>query len=395
MKLKFFAAVTLLCVYVPAVSGQVITGSRSAGMGGAVSAYRDDVSFLFENPASIAGLQYGELGLLGGRFMENSSVGTDLGAVRAFKLPMLGRLWPAAGHIVNSGIAGSNYVQAGLTLASEDLFLGQQLRWGTSLKYATDSLAGFSSIAVDVGVQSDYEPYRMSFGFAAKNFFSSSSQLTPAEPALGAVWHSKYGRFSGEFSWLNSALYCSQGYEADLYEGLLVGRVGLLNGPKPYATLGFGAYLWPFAADAAFGLPTGTDNTAGYFQVTLRYRFDGADFSSIFLNNAIEKAMSIEGKSRMKNPGFVGGVATLEPPDLARETVERPVQKVIYVTPKQERAVSWPQYNKVQAGQTLRSLAQKFYGDPNKWQLIFNANPGKIERGQPRIGEELLIPQPR
>ena len=395
MKITVVATCFVLCAICPMARARDINGARSAGMGNAVTAYRDDVSFLFENPAAIAGLQYGELGLLGGRSMENASVGTEVGVVRAFKLPLLGRLWPAAAHLVNSGIEGSNYIQAGLTVASEDTFLGQPVRWGSTLKYASDSGPSLSSMAVDLGVQSDYEPYALSIGLAAKNFFSSTDQVTPSEPALGAVWHSRYGRFSGEFSWIHSSLYFSQGYEADLYEGLLVGRAGVLNGPKPYATLGFGAYLWPFAADAAFGLPVGTDKSAGYFQINVRYRFDGADFSSIFLNNAIEKAMSIEGKSRMKNPGAVGGVATLEPPDLAHETVERPAPKIIYVAPKQEHTVSWPQYNKVQSGQTLRNLAQKYYGDPNKWQLIFNANPGKIERGQPRVGEELIIPAPR
>jgi len=96
---------------------------------------------------------------------------TGLGAIRAFKLPMFGRLWPAAAHIINSEIANSNYVQTGISVASNDTFNGQPVRWGTTLKYATDSGASLSSMAFDLGLQSDYEPYNLTFGFAAKNFF--------------------------------------------------------------------------------------------------------------------------------------------------------------------------------------------------------------------------------
>jgi len=46
----------------------------------------------------------------------------------------------------------------------------------------------------------------------------------------------------------------------------------------------------------------------------------------------------------------------------------------------------------VASGDTLQSLAQQYYGDPNQWKKIYNANEDKIERGLPKVGETLVIP---
>ena len=46
----------------------------------------------------------------------------------------------------------------------------------------------------------------------------------------------------------------------------------------------------------------------------------------------------------------------------------------------------------VKQGDTLQSLARDYYGDPNQWKKIYNANGDKIDRGLPRVGEKLVIP---
>jgi hypothetical protein len=48
---------------------------------------------------------------------------------------------------------------------------------------------------------------------------------------------------------------------------------------------------------------------------------------------------------------------------------------------------------KVQAGDTLSKIAKEFYGDPNKYQRIFEANRDKLENPDKiRPGQELVIP---
>ncbi|MBN2406366.1 MAG: LysM peptidoglycan-binding domain-containing protein [Elusimicrobia bacterium] len=48
--------------------------------------------------------------------------------------------------------------------------------------------------------------------------------------------------------------------------------------------------------------------------------------------------------------------------------------------------------HKVVQGETLKEIAQKYYGDQNKWKLIYEANTDKIERGRPKPGATLIIP---
>ncbi|WP_347273802.1 LysM peptidoglycan-binding domain-containing protein [Candidatus Kuenenia sp.] len=48
---------------------------------------------------------------------------------------------------------------------------------------------------------------------------------------------------------------------------------------------------------------------------------------------------------------------------------------------------------KVQERDTLHKIAKKYYGDDNKWLLIFNANQDRIyDRNNIRVGTELIIP---
>lgn len=48
---------------------------------------------------------------------------------------------------------------------------------------------------------------------------------------------------------------------------------------------------------------------------------------------------------------------------------------------------------KVQERDTLHKIARKYYGDDNKWLLIFNANQDRIyDRNNIRVGTELIIP---
>ena len=48
--------------------------------------------------------------------------------------------------------------------------------------------------------------------------------------------------------------------------------------------------------------------------------------------------------------------------------------------------------HKVIAGETLQSISQLYYGDPNQWKKIYNRNADKVERGLPKTGAELVIP---
>jgi nucleoid-associated protein YgaU len=58
----------------------------------------------------------------------------------------------------------------------------------------------------------------------------------------------------------------------------------------------------------------------------------------------------------------------------------------------EKAVVSKPRKHIVQQGENLRSIAQKYYNDSDKWKLIYKANKDKIISGQVNPGQEITIP---
>ena len=59
--------------------------------------------------------------------------------------------------------------------------------------------------------------------------------------------------------------------------------------------------------------------------------------------------------------------------------------------PKPEK---WPKFHKVEPGDTLRSVASKYYGNPNLWERIYELNQKRISKGLPVEGTVIEIPAP-
>jgi len=56
-------------------------------------------------------------------------------------------------------------------------------------------------------------------------------------------------------------------------------------------------------------------------------------------------------------------------------------------------ATAAPRIHQVAAGDTLEKIAAKYYGDPQRWPLIYDANQARLREGQPLTpGMELSIP---
>ncbi|MCS7184586.1 MAG: LysM peptidoglycan-binding domain-containing protein [bacterium] len=71
--------------------------------------------------------------------------------------------------------------------------------------------------------------------------------------------------------------------------------------------------------------------------------------------------------------------------ELKKQATPRPLQ----TAPPRPQG---PRTHVVKAGESLRDIALRYYGDPQKWITIFNANKDKIERGIPKPGSVLVIP---
>jgi len=74
--------------------------------------------------------------------------------------------------------------------------------------------------------------------------------------------------------------------------------------------------------------------------------------------------------------------------------IEEPIEikKPEVVKPEKPAVPIGPKTHKVSAGDTLESLANKYYGDRSKWHKIYNANQSNIERGILKPGQVLTIP---
>ncbi len=68
--------------------------------------------------------------------------------------------------------------------------------------------------------------------------------------------------------------------------------------------------------------------------------------------------------------------------------------RALPAAPKAKELPSVPRTYNVQDGETLQTIAQKFYGDPAKWVEIYELNSDRIERGGSlQTGQVLLMPQ--
>jgi nucleoid-associated protein YgaU len=73
-----------------------------------------------------------------------------------------------------------------------------------------------------------------------------------------------------------------------------------------------------------------------------------------------------------------------------RKENPKPVKK--YVPPPAPE--KWPKLHKTEAGETLRSIASRYYGNPSLWERIYEANEKNISKGLPVEGSILTIPPP-
>ncbi|MCB4791866.1 MAG: LysM peptidoglycan-binding domain-containing protein [Elusimicrobia bacterium] len=390
------------------------TGTRAAGMGQSFIAVNGDIGGVYHNPGSLAGCDVSEIGFNIGSLYRDNKLGAMTGMIFT---------WPYADqdpkrlavHWNNSGMGEQSVQETGITLAKNSIFLKYPFRFGGTLKWRSDTLVGKQGVMLDVGAQSDVVKQKVTVGMAINNLASPDKDMAETSLGCGVFYNSVYGKLTSDIKWRTDRFFMSLGFENDFYEGLVVTRYGVLNAPDSYITCGVSTYLWPLGFDIAFSFPYNSTPGSGYFQAGFRYRFGGPHFSEIYLDRSIEKAASLrhsiknleKKKSKLdkeiiqldeykKHPD--GNILGL--PGVSQEAKKKLIEKPKDAKKEEQRpsyekkAVTWPQYHKVVPGDTLRSIAQKYYDDPNKWQFIYNVNKDKVERGQPRLGEELMIPKP-
>jgi LysM repeat protein len=400
---KLFIVIGVLAAMVSAArhaAAAELGGVRAWGMGQAFTAVEGDADAVYYNPAGLASVQAMEFKLNGGSFYSAGKLGFLGGAL--FELPFSATKGnPVAFHVNSGQIEGASSSQAGFTVSGR-MSLFSPMNWGATLKWRSESAIEKQSALADLGVQMKLSQENIRFGFAVKNLLTGNDNLAKVTPVMGFNYLSDFGSWAADISAVSGKMYVSGGWEQGLFNGLLPLRLGYYNAEDSYITAGAGACLWPVGFDVAFAWPV-KDKQSGYYQFALRYRFGGEHFSEIYLNKAVEKAAALEQKIKKLEArqdeimdSVESNIAEKPAPPPSPKPVIAPVPAAAQpARPKPEpKKITWPQYYRVQPGDTLRDIAQKHYGDAGKWQLIYRANQDKIIRGQPQPDSDLTIPEP-
>jgi phage tail protein X len=420
-------------------------GARAMGMGTAFGAIADDAYGMYYNPAGTANTPYvqaaGTIGRLG------SPVGTltDISAAYLRPYEPINTATIGASYNlerqVNSGDMDTllfNYAQE---MKFIDVPLSKPLKVGGNFKFVNvdkgRGKGGGFGMGFDAGALARTD-MGLSVGAALTDLTSSAGVPRGGLMlATAYTWERRF-TFAGDFRVKGGLAEYYPGVEASFLQGMLKVRAGRGLGLDGVSTVAFGVGVnfSPVVLDVAMSLPSaGINRPGGGYQASLHYRFGAPSFAGQFVGTAAAEAERLrreidrledrrktletetQGAETSKS-STLGELHVLEKrateaQDEYRALLKRneeldyraadkaaglrPAAKplVLPKRPPPPAPPAWPKRHKIEAGDTLRSLAGKYYGDPNLWEKIYDANPGSVDRGLPAEGAVLIIPPPK
>ena len=279
-------------------------GARPLGMGGAYTAFGDDVNAQLYNPAGIWQVDTFQATFMYAKLF-NGLEDVNLG------MNYLSAVYPVKGK-VNIGILWADFVSA--NQYKEDTFalsaampVTRSISVGTNIKYLNHSytldvrtvddpvFAGGSSkgaVAADLGIQAvmfDGKQYQTVVGFAAKNINQpdvglDSKDLVPAELRLGfaATFYGKVivspaldiGYRNQDYGTDSDKLNVYAGCETIFFNGMLAARAGV-NMNEVTLGIGFNPRVRGIetSIDYAFILPLTIQESSGTHRISLTLHF--------------------------------------------------------------------------------------------------------------------------
>ncbi len=407
----------------------VYPGARANAMGTAFASVADDPYAIFFNPAGIANFDKLEFKTgIGRRFALSGPCGE---VSFAYARPVPER---------KTGVAGIGYFGFRQnTVGSKDViaagwgdklflpYMQKPVSWGANVRMLdvrTDSEERFGA-GVDAGVLVE-SAYGLRTGISLTDMdIGINVPIKTLHLASSYKWRDYL--FAADLRYRGRLALFFAGMEASFCRGLFKARAGkglAIDGTSQLA-LGFGADMLPFIVDVAFSLPwEGFHKQAGYYEFSVGYRFGAPAFTEVFVGQAASRAEALKReigaletrrmelnkavataevnktvlendtlmlgqrledlRSRLKNLEF-------EMLDSQRHKDEPPKKRAVPAAAPPEK---WPKSHVVAPGDTLRSIASKYYGDAGLWERIFEANTDKVSRGLPDTGSELVIPSP-
>lgn len=261
---------------------------------------------------------------------------------------------------------------------------------------------------------------------------------------LGLAWKNPQSTLSLDYVTEGGVGKFQPGMEIAFFRRLLLMRIGsvLPSEGARQMTLGMGAVLPPIQLDIGYGFQVEKPSKPNdRILVSFTYRFGVPLLAQYFYQERLEKADEVENKvanleskqetlktaireskelyeaiqsdlelAKSKKDKSDKEIKDLEDQievrkqqlDAAERELDQLKEKKAKITRREERVnphvetrppfSGEPRKHRVVSGDTLRGIAQKYYGDPNQWQVIYDVNESKILRGAPKEGEELVIP---
>jgi phage tail protein X len=443
---KVLSALLALCLAAPAGAvnfNEVLPGARALGMGGAFASIADDLSAPFYNPAGTANTPYISAGGSLGRFLSPTGTLSNMSMtyLRPYEQINTATVGAAyyAGRQVNGGdkdVMLFNYAQE---YRVRDVPLSKPLKLGANLKFVNvdkGAAGGKFGLGFDAGAMARTE-MGLNMGVALTDLTTDVGV-----PRGGLTLATSYNwkrrlLFAGDLRVKGGHAEFYPGVEATFRQGLLRVRGGKgvpLDGVGTLA-LGVGVNFSPVVLDVAMTFPVnGIHRKGGAYMASFAYRFGAPSFAGQFVGQAASQAESLRVEiarleDQLKTVKQQAGTAETE--RSASEGELRVLEKRVSEAQDQYRALlkrneeldyrsaeksaelrgapkpkplprapkpavpAWPKRHTVKPGDTLRSIAGKYYGEPNLWERIYDANPGKVDRGLPVDGATLVIPSPK
>jgi LysM repeat protein len=422
-------------------------GARPFALGG-YTAYSDDVYGIYYNPGGLSWVKYPEVSIdyanLWYGLTDNSSLGDGFfGYVRPSKSQKsaVGLAW----H--NFSLMGY-YTENNLIMSYSNRFT-DNFGLGISVKpfYQTYNMDSYTDLdpvfnygsktsgtafGLDLGLLWNFSPdYFLGFSMLNMNLFESISnigfseiQILPSTINLGLAYRRYYlqdNLFNAglDLEYSESDIKLHAGMERWFSKKKYALRGGIGFGARQYysVSLGLGLRFKLADVDYAFSLPAGSINgTFGTHRISFKYRFTPLDVAMrpVSMEEYEKEREDLQSKI-LELQIKLRDAKTAAPQDRTQEVEElnkqiyelknelqgakkelgeqkrRPVEQP--AAPREE-APKKPAVTRhtVQAGESLPSIAQKYYGDTSQWKKIYDANKDKIERGQVTPGQVLVIP---
>jgi LysM repeat protein len=414
-------------------------GARASALGG-YTAFSDDVYGIYYNPGGLSWVKFPEMSLDYARLwygLSDNSILND---------GFFGYVSPLKNKSSAIGVAWHNfalmeyYTENNLILSYSNRFT-ENFGLGVSLKpfyqdynmdkyTLADPLFDYgkkthnSAFGIDLGLLWNFYPDSfLGISLLNLNIFESISdigfseiQFLPTTINLGIAYRRHYRQdnlFSAgvDMEYSDSDIKLKAGIEKWFSKKRFGLRGGLGFGSKQYydISLGMGIRFKLVEIDYSFNLPVnGIVGTVGTHRISLVYRFIPLEIAMRPVSIGEYEAERVKLQEKVKELQRKLEEAGSGIYDKKLEEMES-LNKEIYNLKRKlraaesalkKRSAAAPKPKKkpgakthtVRAGESLPSIAEKYYGDSSLWKKIYDANKNKIERGQITPGQVLVIP---